>query len=95
MTDLLDDIKARLDSATINERIKMRFSDGRFIVHYTELSALLLSIEGCGVVMEKQKARIAKLEAVLGEILHYTGGAKNALEDEYVMERARTALEKK
>jgi hypothetical protein len=40
---------------------------------------------------EAQARRIAEIKAALDEILHYTGGANNALEDEYVMERARAA----
>jgi len=38
--------------------------------------------------------RERRLEDCLKEILNYTGGADNALEDEYVMDRARAALAK-
>jgi DNA-binding response OmpR family regulator len=40
-------------------------------------------------------ARIAELKAAIDEILNYSGGANNALEDEYVMERVRAALGEK
>lgn len=37
---------------------------------------------------------VPELVAALEEILYYTGGAENALEDEYVMDRAQAALNK-
>lgn len=43
----------------------------------------------------KRDARIAELKAAIDEILNYSGGANNALEDEYVMERVRAALGEK
>lgn len=42
-------------------------------------------------VCEDVAVRIAELESALDEILNYSGGANNALEDEYVMERVRAA----
>jgi hypothetical protein len=49
------------------------------------------SVKDAADALEAQAGRIAEIKAALDEILHYTGGANNALEDEYVMERARAA----
>lgn len=42
---------------------------------------------------ERLKRQVEELRASLTEILDYNGGADNALEDDYVMERAVAALE--
>ena len=44
--------------------------------------------------VEKLKAINADLPEALEEILDYSGGADNALKDEYVMERASEAIRK-
>ena len=42
----------------------------------------------------EQQAKIDALYEALKELLDYSGGADNALEDEYVTDRARAALAK-
>jgi hypothetical protein len=55
-----------------------------YAVHDHDVMILMMEISN-------RDARIAKIDAVLDEILNYSGGANNALEDEYVMERVRAA----
>ena len=50
--------------------------------------------EECEHLRWKIKTVFLPIVESLEEILHYTGGADNALEDEYVMERAEKAIDK-
>ena len=43
-------------------------------------------------VLEASLSRVEELEGALTDILDYRGGADSALNDEYVMDRARAAL---
>jgi uncharacterized coiled-coil protein SlyX len=79
-------------SIAVLERRKRRNVDKELRAHIMELEERIDAFE---MDAGHAAARIAELEAALDEILNYIGGANNALEDEYVMERARAALEKK
>ena len=49
-----------------------------------------------GRVLREQAARVAELESAIAELIGpYTGGADNTLDDPYIMDRARAALEGK
>lgn len=87
----MSDLLVQLKDAYSNKRpYPFRRIDGDmavapvYAVHAHDVMVLMLEISN-------RDARIAEIKAALDEILHYTGGANNALEDEYVMERARAA----
>jgi hypothetical protein len=44
---------------------------------------------------EALKARIQELRDLIDDIVNYRGGATNALEDQYIMDRANAALQSK
>lgn len=48
----------------------------------------------CGRLPAVQHEVITELSAALEDILNYTGGAEGPLNDDYVVDRARTALDR-
>lgn len=61
---------------------------------YPSLQAVAIYRHGYDLGAAEQRRKNAELAEALEELLDYSGGAEHALADEYVVDRARAALDK-